>query len=380
RRPKDRALVHYELARALLAAGERAVALSELERASKIDPAHPTILSMLARTAFDEGDLERAERMYRALLLVDSRDGARTSRAEAFVEGAFEAAQESAEEAVMLERALRDRGRPELLSRALAVSMSHGLSAPEAARSLLHLCELYAELGKLDDNRDEIARRATTAQQELERLESTDDGAWAALGRVYELLGDAAAEAAVLERRVQGALRSSRPPADPDLLLRLSRARLSDPSTFEEGLGLLERALDSGASSPRMKELVELAFTAHADLPRPARLLERVARAAGDDALLAQALLERIEAGEAGIEDVRAVVELATRLEAAALCRRVLERALEDGRYEAEPADAAWLRRELALRMRAAGDLARARSLEEAAVDYLEPDAARALL
>src|SRR5690606_30874327 len=115
RRPKDRALVHYELARALLAAGERAVALSELERASKIDPAHPTILSMLARTAFDEGDLERAERMYRALLLVDSRDGARTSRAEAllslgdiaerrgdavraeeFVESAFEAAQESA--------------------------------------------------------------------------------------------------------------------------------------------------------------------------------------------------------------------------------------------------------------------------------------------
>ncbi len=88
RRPKDRALVHFQLARVALAAERRAEAIAELDVATKIDPAHPGILQALAKLAFEEGQLERAERMYRALLLVLGRaeDEDAPSRAEALLD------------------------------------------------------------------------------------------------------------------------------------------------------------------------------------------------------------------------------------------------------------------------------------------------------
>ena len=132
RRPKERATVHFALARVALEAGMRAEALGELDLANKIDPAHPGILRQIARLAFQEQQLDRAEKMYRALLLVLGREQAtaEASRAEAlldlseiaalrdddlrateFVESAFEAAFDSQVEAEALERALRERGR-----------------------------------------------------------------------------------------------------------------------------------------------------------------------------------------------------------------------------------------------------------------------------
>ena len=62
RRPKERALVHFYLARVSLAAGDRARALGELDVALRIDPAHPEILHALARLAFEENQLDRANR------------------------------------------------------------------------------------------------------------------------------------------------------------------------------------------------------------------------------------------------------------------------------------------------------------------------------
>src|SRR6185369_6022684 len=70
RRPKERAPVHYHLARLDLAVGDRARALVELDQATRIDPANPEILRALAELARDDGQLERAERSYRALLAV----------------------------------------------------------------------------------------------------------------------------------------------------------------------------------------------------------------------------------------------------------------------------------------------------------------------
>ena len=67
RKPKDRALVHYGLARAL-AASEKKRALKELEQAARIDPAHAEILHMLAQLAHAEGKLDLANQNYQALL------------------------------------------------------------------------------------------------------------------------------------------------------------------------------------------------------------------------------------------------------------------------------------------------------------------------
>jgi tetratricopeptide (TPR) repeat protein len=67
RKPKDRALVHHALARAL-ATSDKKRALKELEQAARIDPAHAEILYMLADLARDEGKLDLANHTYQALL------------------------------------------------------------------------------------------------------------------------------------------------------------------------------------------------------------------------------------------------------------------------------------------------------------------------
>jgi Tfp pilus assembly protein PilF len=67
RKPKDRALVHHALARALVP-GDKKRALKELEQAAKIDPAHAEILHMLAQLAHAEGKLDLANHTYQSLL------------------------------------------------------------------------------------------------------------------------------------------------------------------------------------------------------------------------------------------------------------------------------------------------------------------------
>ena len=71
---KERALVHYTLARAT---SDRKRALQELGLASRIDAAHVGILHALARLASEDGQLDLAEHSYHALLLLcrGSREG-----------------------------------------------------------------------------------------------------------------------------------------------------------------------------------------------------------------------------------------------------------------------------------------------------------------
>ncbi len=70
RRPKERAPVHYQVARLQLSMGNRARALVELDTATRVDPQNPAILRALAELARDDGQLDRAEKSYRALLVV----------------------------------------------------------------------------------------------------------------------------------------------------------------------------------------------------------------------------------------------------------------------------------------------------------------------
>lgn len=402
RRPKDRALVHYELARVLLAAGGRAGALEALDAAARIDPAHPKILHMLARTALDEGDLERAERQYRALLLVAPKDDdadapsksealvalgeiARTRgdevRYEEFIASAFEAAQESRREARTLEHALRGRARPELVARALELRLAQGVPAREAARCLADLCELHdRELGDMAAMRPNLLGRARVLEDELVRRDSTDDEAWASLGRAYGSLGDASAEARVLERRVDASARSSRPPPGPDLFFRLAQVRLADPKTCEQGLDLLERALHFGLEIDRARALLRSIFPEGKEPVRVLDLFEKSARAEGDRQTLLRVLARRVALGDAGMAQVREGVALAEELGEPALADQLLQAAIEAMAGGASPSDAAWLRLELAKRHRRAGDVVAALGLEEQAAEFLAPAEAKSLL
>ena len=75
RRTRKRAHLHQRLAEVARAQGDTKLALAEFEQASSMDGSNPAILTQLAEVAEAAGELERAERAYRTLL-VQTRDEA----------------------------------------------------------------------------------------------------------------------------------------------------------------------------------------------------------------------------------------------------------------------------------------------------------------
>jgi len=212
RRPPERAEVHFQLAQVAAAADQGAEAKAQLETATGMSTEHPGALRMLAGLYRDAGDLERAERMFGALLLIALRQKTATEgrvdedperparsevminlywilgklkqqgRADEMLASAFEAARRSEFEAQRLEqvfreagdhalylRALEERlGQSELKGAARAVvlsDMAEVLGGPldrpeEAFRALLSALELDAGSAALRERAAGMARRA----------------------------------------------------------------------------------------------------------------------------------------------------------------------------------------------------------------------------
>jgi tetratricopeptide (TPR) repeat protein len=352
RKPKDRAQAHFQLARVLLATGESSDALRELDAASKIDPAHPGIMQMLGRVAMEQGDFDRAERMFRSLMLVVGRDedpdaASKTeallslselsirrgdeARGQELIESAFEASSESAREALALEAALRQRGRHDLLARALYGRLEQVLSPTEAASALADLVVLHAEhLGGLETNRGSFRERALVIERLLEDSEGRGgDGAWSALGRVYDHLGEASAEARILEKRLERA-GAGAPPTDPDLYFRLARVKLGETKSLEEGLTLLGKALDLRLDAALAQPVLAGLKVPDALLPLLSSVTERVARALGDSRSLAEVLVVRLGQPGASGEALRELLNATAELDDHNLTQRGLEAALHN--------------------------------------------------
>jgi golgin subfamily B member 1 len=84
KRPKELALYHHRLGRALAQLGEKDVALAQLDMAFKIDPGSVMVLRDLGVLAFETNDLDRAQKTFRALLLQRLDRGAGISKGEVF--------------------------------------------------------------------------------------------------------------------------------------------------------------------------------------------------------------------------------------------------------------------------------------------------------
>jgi tetratricopeptide (TPR) repeat protein len=69
KRTKELALYHHRLGRALAQLGDKDHALAQFDMAFKIDPGSVPVLRDLGVLAFEHGDLERAQKTFRALLL-----------------------------------------------------------------------------------------------------------------------------------------------------------------------------------------------------------------------------------------------------------------------------------------------------------------------
>ncbi len=165
RQSRNAGLIQFELAKLLIGAGQRQDAVKKLELAAQLRPGSADILIELAALAADENQLELAERTLRALLLalphgaepplrarsavyldlneVLQRAG-RADEAENFLTSAFDEALLNESEAQGLEQGLRQRGRLDLLERALRVRLRGQQPPLERARIVLEVIALCA--------------------------------------------------------------------------------------------------------------------------------------------------------------------------------------------------------------------------------------------
>jgi Tfp pilus assembly protein PilF len=357
RRPKERGLVHYELARVSLAAGDRPAAVAELDLALRIDPAQPEILHLQARLALEEGQLERAARTYRALLLVVKRPREEpgpggVSRAELlfelceiaqlqgdaersaeYLESAFETARETVPEAERLVAVLRARKRYDLLARALEARLATGPAGAASAAALEELAGLYDErLGRSAEAVDARLRALATAPPTLARLDAArelaaragaTDRFVAVVARLADREGDAA-RAIELRLQIARALDTERG----DLAAAAAAYRAAEALLEAQGpsarLDAIRAALlhihEGRGDTEALAELLEKQIARDGEGPAAADALYRLAAlrfASPSQHVEATALLDRALAADPRIDRAEALLRQALALDPA---------------------------------------------------------------
>lgn len=273
RRPTERAMVHLELARIAQQHGQLSVALEQLETASSMDMVHTGILRLLGDLARDDGQLDRAERAYRTLLMIvrrhdpnrddgtspqtigpaevmlelhwlaEQRDPQRRSRE--LLEGAFELAAASVAESRRMERTLRSRAAHDLLIRALRARLGRAKDPESGADALSDLADALdlipgAEQEALDARLQALANapRAAVLHDKMLAVAKRSQR----LGPYVDMLGELAARA--------------RDDGETDLAVDVS-ARLADVEIqhlgrIDRGIEALRRAEALGGTNPRI--------------------------------------------------------------------------------------------------------------------------------
>lgn len=403
RRPKERAMVHHALARELLALDDKTAALEELHAASRIDPARAEVLNLSGRLSMDLGDLDTAEKTFRSLLLVLGRGAAVAGlsrvealldlseialrrddaiRASEYVESAFEIAQDIDAEAQAFERAARARGRNDWLIRVLEERLARAPRASLAAPALLDLTRIHAEtLDDLAVVAPRISERAHQIHENMGRSYTTEDVAWTALSKIYEYLGDDAAQAKILELRVQAWLDGKMPVDDPAPVLRMGALRVRSEQDRSEGLRLLQLAHQSGASSQELERVIAPILEQEPGWIEALDLLEKTARVDGNTPLLAKCLLQRLSMPHATVSQYSETLELLRSMSDQAGLSRVLEAATEGTLgVKLDDTSLASARLELADIATHQGDLEKALDLREQAADSLDAEQRTAIL
>ena len=295
RRPKERAPVHYHLARLDLRAGDKAQAVSELEAATRIDPANAEILRALAELARDDGQLERAERSYRALLAVVRRvenpaenapivrseallelsDIAKRQgeqeRAEEIMESALEAAASHPVEGARLEKALRKREDFLTLAKAIEAQLTRAQEPAQSVAKMIELADVLAtQLNRPEDalamslRAVEIAPQIATAHDSAVALaKSVADGYARYVGAVEALISAAESRS---DTKLAGAL-----------LLRLGTTIASELHDDTRAVAMFERAenLPGGDAGEVLRSLEQL-YEKTENRPGQERVLARL--------------------------------------------------------------------------------------------------------
>lgn len=350
RRSAERAGVHLQLARVAHAQGDTLEALDQLEIASKMDSNDPTIMRTLAELSREAGDLDRAERAYRALLLQVRRQGEAGERqdigaasvlvqlssiaaerrqaqqAEELFESALEALAADDAQAPELQRSLAARGDSALLLRVLETRLQHVQQGRRRADVLADLADLYegpaGEPGKALDARLEALEHDAGSpvhhQRARELAERTGQ-----LDRYIDHVDD------LLER----ARRNTDVHVRCELLLRLGEA-MERRRDFDRAAELYQQAEATGVREVDVWRASARLAGARGDTEEQVRLLARLAELGEDqsetraDALyrMAEVHLSHADGIDEGVATLRRALADHARPERAA---RILRRAAE---------------------------------------------------
>ena len=344
RRPKERAPVHYQMARLELAMGNRARALVELDTAARVDPQNPDILRALAELARDDGQLERAEKSYRALLVVlrrreesagspgvarsevllelsdiAERQG-ETERSREVLESALEAAAKGDFEQQRLEGALRARGDHETLVRVLEAKLERAGDSPEAAKTLAELAELLSDRIGRPDQALSVRLRGVALDP---RSDAPHDAALALARSMDNVRRYVDATTGLVERAIE---RGDVPLAC-SLLVRLAAVSEHDLCDDARAASLYQRAVDLGLRTAEALRSLDRVLGRLGDVQQQARVLsmrievegrEGGPRAASDAVYRLAALrLAAKDTLDEGVRMMRSALELDPQLDRA---------------------------------------------------------------
>lgn len=257
-RPPERAHAHHQLALIARGRGDLPEALAQLDLASSIDMGHPGVFRLLGELAREAGQLDRAERAYRALLLIVrrqatpsddlpraaevllelfriARDLGQQDRAAETLETAFEVAARSDVDALRFERALKATGEHEVLLRALRARLERE-SAPEPRAAAL------ADTAALLDEHLGRPAEALDALLEALALRPLDANLHDSALRIARVTGQVSRYETSLRAALEGARSGVDASAVGALALRLADVRARDLADPRGAVALFEEA------------------------------------------------------------------------------------------------------------------------------------------
>ncbi len=307
RRSPERAVLHVELARVAQAEGKLDEAMSEMEAASKMDVSNAAIQKELAEMARSAGQLDKAERTYRALLLVvrrqppgddeaavgasevlfelhklaasrgEPKGAGDNDQAKELLESAMEAAIQSDAEVRRLRRSLIAHGEGELLLQVLERRLATNPDLHSQARLLGDIAEtLDGQLGRHNEALDALIRAIGVMPSRTDLHERARELA----KRTRQTRRFVDAVEAVVDRL----RRKDDPPLIANLLMRAGEALEQDAGDLRAAANLYRRVEILGERLAEAFYAQARVAAALGDTAEQARTLDKMFELAGTDA------------------------------------------------------------------------------------------------
>jgi tetratricopeptide (TPR) repeat protein len=298
RRSPERAVLHMELGRVAKMEGKLDEAIAEMDQASKMDASNANIQKELAELTRSAGQLDKAERTYRSLLLVVRRqppgdDEAAVGQSEVLfelyklasqrgeaeqakelLESAIDAASQSDAEVRRLRRSLLSHKEGHLLLGVIEQRLKVTAPGASQARLLADMADVLMQLGRKDDALAAILR-ATNSDPGRDALHDQARALAKDVGKTKEFVEAAEILADKLRRKDD-------PPLIASILLRAGHALEQDLNDLRGAQQLYRRVEMSGEQLAETFDAQARVAGALGEVEDQARALDKMLALAGD--------------------------------------------------------------------------------------------------